>query len=758
MNTNSLSPKVTFRHSLRAQVLPREGVLVSSEKGTFFLRGEVYAQLAPFLTGRYTASEIIAQLGSCMSQTTIGQALTHLKRKNYINFTAGDLPVEQLQYWDTLGIDTYRLSCDQTPWSVSVTSLGDIDHTPFLKTLADLNIQESTESDFRVVFTPDYLHEELHGINQETFNRQQPWLIVKPVGTELWLGPLFQPTQTACWACLAQRLRASRKVDYCLAELLPAAMQLSSTAALPSTLQTAFNIAATEVSKYLGQNEVTHLTDRLLCFDTISLAHSRHEIVKRPQCQVCGNPDVVSTQQFTPVSLSPCKKSRLVDGGYRSATPDQLLDDLQHHISPISGLVTFLRSNSPTDSKLTSSFITGHNFTQTPTYQQSELEFLRTSMNGVSGGKGRQAQQAQASALGETLERYSGIFQGDEARLMASAAGLGEQAIHPNACTLYSEKQFNTRSKWNARSSWSTWVPEPFDNERQIEWSPIWSLTHSTFRYLPTATCYYGYARQHDAWFTRADSNGCAAGRTKEEAVLQGFLELVERDAVALWWYNRLQKPGVNLASFSDPYPQELTAYYKSVGRDVWVLDLTSDLGIPVFAAISGRYDKHPEDIIFGFGAHFDPQIAVSRSLTELNQALPAVFSGTPKKGNICVDNDHEMIHWWNTATVEDHPYLCPSPTHSVKNLSDYKIHRSTDLLDDIHSCVEIASTKGLEVLVLDQTRPDVGLHVVKVVVPELRHFWARFAPGRLYDVPVTMGWLPEPHTEEQLNPMYIHI
>jgi ribosomal protein S12 methylthiotransferase accessory factor len=56
--------------------------------------------------------------------------------------------------------------------------------------------------------------------------------------------------------------------------------------------------------------------------------------------------------------------------------------------------------------------------------------------------------------------------------------------------------------------------------------------------------------------------------------------------------------------------------------------------------------------------------------------------------------------------------------------------------------------------LVLDQTRPDIGLPVVKVLVPGLRHFWARYAPGRLYDVPVQMGWLAQPLREEQLNPV----
>jgi ribosomal protein S12 methylthiotransferase accessory factor len=61
-----------------------------------------------------------------------------------------------------------------------------------------------------------------------------------------------------------------------------------------------------------------------------------------------------------------------------------------------------------------------------------------------------------------------------------------------------------------------------------------------------------------------------------------------------------------------------------------------------------------------------------------------------------------------------------------------------------------------MEMLVLDQSRPDVGLPVVKVIVPGLRHFWKRFAPGRLYDVPVKLGWLAEPLDEAQLNPIPI--
>jgi ribosomal protein S12 methylthiotransferase accessory factor len=63
-----------------------------------------------------------------------------------------------------------------------------------------------------------------------------------------------------------------------------------------------------------------------------------------------------------------------------------------------------------------------------------------------------------------------------------------------------------------------------------------------------------------------------------------------------------------------------------------------------------------------------------------------------------------------------------------------------------------------MELLVLDQTRPDVGLPVVKVVVAGMRPFWGRFAPGRLYTVPVELGWLDGPTPEEDLNPSHLVI
>ena len=77
------------------------------------------------------------------------------------------------------------------------------------------------------------------------------------------------------------------------------------------------------------------------------------------------------------------------------------------------------------------------------------------------------------------------------------------------------------------------------------------------------------------------------------------------------------------------------------------------------------------------------------------------------------------------------------------------------DTREQVTACVNLAKREGLDFLVLDQTRPDIEVPVVRVVVPGLRHFYRRFGPGRLYDVPVKLGWRDRPLPESELNPLH---
>ena len=245
----------------------------------------------------------------------------------------------------------------------------------------------------------------------------------------------------------------------------------------------------------------------------------------------------------------------------------------------------------------------------------------------------------------------------------------------------------------------------------------------------------------------------CAAGNTLEEAILQGFFELAERDAFAIWWYNRLQRPGVDLDSFGDEYLASAPEYYSQYNREMWVLDLTGDLGIPAFVALSRRNDGAAEDIIYGAGAHTDPRIAALRAVCELNQCLTWVPRPDNTQTRYGVD-DPMCLWWWKNGKLADHPHLAPAGDAGLRRSSDYPVPETEDMKEDVEWCRGLVEAKGMEFMVLDQTRPDIGMPVARVIVPGLRHFWERFAPGRLYDVPVEMGWRDSPAGETELNPV----
>ena len=753
-----------FNPCYSVETIEPDQVFFLSEREKAYLKDRLACSLAALIDGDRNNDDLIDTIQHSLLQNpkSVGDtntffqdvlnvsikaqyALLNMEQKGYLIGQDSSSPSQLDIFCHHLNIPSALAQSRLQTNKISVKSLGSIDASDLITVLESLQIQVVDQGNLTVVLTDDYLEPQLDEFNQQALKSQSPWMLVKPSGTIAWIGPIFQPQKTACWHCLAQRLQDNRPIEGFIERQKALASPLvAPLGSLPSTIQTALGMVATEVFKWIVTGENKQL-ENLIAYDAIALQTQHHSLVKRPQCSSCGKVDRLAKP--LPVILGQRKKTFTADGGHRCCSPQETLKKHQHHISPITGIVrelTKLPGNG-----LTHNYIAKHHFRGT----WDDLASLRQNLGGRSAGKGRTDSQAMASGFCEAIERYSGVFQGDEFREKGSYQQLADKAIHPNACMNFSQQQYLNREQWNNECpGWFQKVPEPFDEAREIDWTPVWSLTHQDFKYLPTAYCYYGYPTTHkpDCW---ADSNGCAAGNTLEEAILQGFMELVERDAVALWWYNCLQKPQVDLDSFDEPYFHSLKQYYQTINREIWVLDLTSDLNIPVFAAVSRRRDQ-VEDIVLGYGAHFDAKIAISRALTEVNQILPNVlFAKADGSTNYPPSADILAVDWWKNATIAKQAYLVPGDCLAAKVCKDYPLMASDDLLEDIKLCQQIIEKNGMEMLVLDQTRPDIGLKVAKVIVPGMRHMWKRLAPGRLYDVPVKMGWLSKPLTEERLNP-----
>ncbi|MDT3400261.1 YcaO-like family protein, partial [Streptomyces sp. B1866] len=435
-----------------------------------------------------------------------------------------------------------------------------------------------------------------------------------------------------------------------------------------------------------------------------------------------------------------------------------------HLVDRVTGLVTGIRRD-PRGPAFLNSFHADHpSYAHAGTHGGAHggLEAVRAGLRAAAHGKGATAEEARAGALCEALEHYSGHFQGDEPRRRARYRDLGpEAAVHPDSVQLFAARQFQDRTAEGAHAAYAPRHRpcDPFDEDAEICWTPVWSLTAERHRLVPTALLYHGAPQAAGRRYCRADSCGAAAGRSLADAVLRGFLELVERDAVALWWYNRTRQPAVDLDAFGDPWIAELRRVHAGLRREVWALDLTSDFGIPVVAALSRRTDKPAEDITMGFGARFDRHAALRHALAELNQMLPVVVEAR-RDGTGYGPAEPEALRWFRTATIANQPYITPDPGGVPVGPGGARIHwrgaradRHAVAREGVARALDLTRERGLELLALDQTRPDVGLPVAKVLVPGLRPHWARFAPGRLFDVPVDLGRVARPTPYERLNP-----
>lgn len=618
----------------------------------------------------------------------------------------------------------------------------------------DVDVGGTHMGRFRSVLTDDYLHPRVATLVAAEHAAGRDVRLLRVAARSAWVGPWLPVEGRGCLQCLSTRLRLNAPARTLLyrgdggAEPDWQVMDLGRDLDLAAIERLASALSAVE-----------ERTNRLTVVRIGSDGRvTRHALPALPQCRRCGSPDAgpsgdrVVLRSRTKVSGS-CNGSRIM-------TTEETLRRVSAHVDPLFGIVRAVHAVRVPS--LTA--VHGYTATHAQHYGSASVVDIQEEARDHSGGKGSTDLDARVSAICESLERHSATQRGAEPTRLARASELGTEAVLPASVLGFSERQYEERGAWNAeQGDGFQWVPEPYRDE-PIEWSPTRSLISGRRRWIPSGHLFLAF-RGRGRRFCVGDSNGLAAGNCLEEAVLQGLLELVERDAVALWWYNRVRRPRVDMEALADPWCVETERQLRAMGRTLWALDLTHDFRIPVVAAVSAERGR---EVVFGFGAHLDRRIAVRRALTEASQMLGSLGSDRGGSARSLGAHFPDAIAWWNEATLESEPYLEPldralgdrkawDPTQPHPDPTG-DTSASADLLDELTRCLSRLEAAGVDVLVHDLTRPDVDLPVVRVVAPGLRHFWRRLGPGRLYDVPVRLGWVSCVLAESELNPRSIFV
>jgi oxazoline/thiazoline synthase len=727
-----------FAPNFTVYVLPPDVVCLYSEDRKFFLHGELYCALADAIGAGKTFQKLVRELAQDFPPDKIHEALQRLADRRFVVTTprarAGVVRGVTDAYWASLGLMSEEAEKNLQKFRVRIQSIDVLGATELAAALSGLGVRFAKRAaDLTVMLVNDYFEKRLAGLNERHLSDNTPWMLVQPSGIFPLIGPVFSPGKSACWTCLADRMKRNREVKAFLDRRQARCVSVSPLAR-DVFGQSAIQLAAVEIAKAIATGFRTDLCDHLISLDLLGSTIVRHYVAARPQCPTCGRKELRDPGR-APLPVEPGAGGKLVmtSGGYRAVSPAATVARFRKHVSPLTGVVSRLE-RIQADLPLNTNYLATHNFSARP----ESVDELKAGLGGGSYGKGSTAEQGEASALMEAIERYSGIFQGDEIRVSRRFTDFAPgDAILPNDVLLFSDAQYRGDQ---APMAGPHEAQDPFDRSAEIEWSPVWSLRDRRFKYLPTSLLYFSYSGPG------ADSNGCAAGNTLEEAIVQGFLELVERDAYAIWWYNRLERPEVDLGQFDDSYIRDLQSQLAETGRRLWMLDITSDLGVPSFVTIAHWVENSEEYVEFGSGAHFDARIAALRAMTELNQFLSIGLMG----GRIAQNTSHDDFPPFR---LQDFPYLIPTGT-SVLRPGFGTDFGHLDKREQVLACVRLAKQAGLDFLVLDQTRPDIEVPVVRVIVPGLRHFYRRFAPGRLYDVPVKLGLRDRPLLETELNPL----
>ena len=248
-----------------------------------------------------------------------------------------------------------------------------------------------------------------------------------------------------------------------------------------------------------------------------------------------------------------------------------------------------------------------------------------------------------------------------------------------------------------------------------IDWFPVQRLTDAAASFYPADLCLRRAAR--DFVPPLKLSTGCAAGATPQAATLHALLELIERDAAALWWRGgrrpRAIPPNTETAALLTHLRQDQSA------RRTHLLDITTDLGIPVVAAFSLRNEQ--DGFAIGLACRPTQAEAARAAIFELCQSelsLHVIAAKRRESGDAAL-NDSDRHQLARAATL--HPATC----NILRSNND---RPPPPVADPFESLARL----GIVAYTCDLTRPEFQVPVIRVIAPKLQSYPSEIITPRL--------------------------
>jgi ribosomal protein S12 methylthiotransferase accessory factor len=215
-------------------------------------------------------------------------------------------------------------------------------------------------------------------------------------------------------------------------------------------------------------------------------------------------------------------------------------------------------------------------------------------------------------------------------------------------------------------------------------------------------------------------STGSAAGTSWEAAALHGLLELIERDAASLWWpggkSGKSIPPGDEARIVADTLLAQLRQ--DASARRSWLLDITTDIGVPCVAAVSCAADGF--GLALGLAARPTLTAAARSAILEMCQIelAHAVVEAKRRERGEAALNPRDRVHRRRATLIDADrcPLLQP-----VAGRAEHVAIDSTDAKALLRLLVDRLAQFGIETFGLDLTRPCFAIPVARVIAPGLQ-------------------------------------
>jgi ribosomal protein S12 methylthiotransferase accessory factor len=274
---------------------------------------------------------------------------------------------------------------------------------------------------------------------------------------------------------------------------------------------------------------------------------------------------------------------------------------------------------------------------------------------------------------------------------------------------------------------------------RVLSWCRATRLTDGGEVLLPADICLRRSPAQREFAPPFPLSIGSAAGPSRDTAALHGLLELIERDAASLWWRGgELARsiPAQHEAGVAAEALLRQLRFGASVSRRTWLLDITTDIGVPCVASVSCRTDG--SGFAFGLAARPRLEAAVRSAIVEMCQVELAdaiVATKRNERGDGAL-NAQDRIHLQRASIDADRCELLQPVAECATHLP---IH-ATEAGVIFGLIVQRLEKLGIETFFLDLTRPRFAVPVVRVIAPGLQLEPSEIVTARLQDTIARTG------------------